>query len=118
MSFNYKNLVPLNQRKEECEKLRENYDDRIPVICEKDPQCLLQDIDKCNFLVPINMIASQFFFLIRKKLNLTNDSALFFITENNRAIMGSDSMLKVYEENKNQEDGYLYIHYSSEVMFG
>lgn len=38
--------IAIEQRKNEAERIRERYPDRIPVICEKSDSSKLPDIDK------------------------------------------------------------------------
>lgn len=40
------NKVLIDQRKNEADRIRERYPDRIPVICEKSKSSKLPDIDK------------------------------------------------------------------------
>jgi GABA(A) receptor-associated protein len=40
----------VDQRKNEAERIRERYPDRIPVICEKSETSKLPDIDKTKYI--------------------------------------------------------------------
>lgn len=42
----FPNLTKIDQRKNEADRIRERYPDRIPVICEKSKSSKLPDIDK------------------------------------------------------------------------
>ena len=39
-------IIHIEKRKQEADKIRERYSDRIPVICEKSETSKLPDIDK------------------------------------------------------------------------
>lgn len=45
-------FLRLAKRKQEAEKIRRKYDDRIPVIVERAPNSNIADIDKKKYLVP------------------------------------------------------------------
>ena len=36
----------VEQRRQNCEKIRKQFPDKIPIICEKDPKSKIRDIDK------------------------------------------------------------------------
>ncbi|KAE9034773.1 hypothetical protein PR001_g9578 [Phytophthora rubi] len=58
------------------------YSDRIPVICEKaDPSDIL-DIDKKKFLVPVDLTVGQFVYVIRKRIKLSPEKAIFIFINN------------------------------------
>ena len=55
-------------------------------------------------------------YVIRKRLNLDAEKALFFLIQN--TIPTSSALISsVYDDNKD-DDGYLYVIYSSENTFG
>ena len=119
MNFNFKCLNPdCKKRKEESIKIREKYPDRVPIICEKDPKSKMKDIDKTKYLVPNDISVSQFSFIIRKRLEMSKESALFLLVSGKHSITGDCSMGEVHERYKDSEDGFLYIAYTSELTWG
>ena len=54
----------VEQRRQNCEKIRKQFPDKIPIICEKDPKSKIRDIDKTKYLVPNDLTVSQFSFMI------------------------------------------------------
>jgi GABA(A) receptor-associated protein len=104
------------KRKSEAERIRAKYPDRVPVICEKADRSDIPDIDKKKYLVPADLTVGQFHYVIRKRIKLLPEKALFLFCSNsippNAALMST-----VYEEQKD-EDGFLYIQYSGESTFG
>lgn len=104
------------KRKSEAERIRAKYPDRVPVICEKADRSDIPDIDKKKYLVPADLTVGQFHYVIRKRIKLAPEKALFLFCSNsippNAALMST-----VYEEQKD-EDGFLYIQYSGESTFG
>ena len=68
----------VNQRRQNCENIKAQFPDKIPIICEKDPNSKLADIDKTKYLVPNDLTASQFSFMIRKRIQLKQEEAFFY----------------------------------------
>ena len=60
------------------EKLIEKYPDKIPIICEKDPDSKIKDIEKTKYLIPKNFTVSQFSILLKNKMELNSEEAFFF----------------------------------------
>ena len=107
----------LESRKKESESILAKYPDRVPIIVEKSETCTdLMDLDKNKFLAPKDINFGQFQFSIRKRMNLSPEKALFFFT-NNIIIQNTENISVCYEQHK-QEDGFMYVVYSSENTFG
>jgi len=79
------------------------------VICEKVEKSDIPIIDKKKYLVPSDLTVGQFCYVIRKRIKLAPEKAIFiFVNEvlpPTAALMSS-----IYEEHKD-EDGFLYITY-------
>jgi GABA(A) receptor-associated protein len=107
------------ERNTESYKIMKRYPDRIPVICEKnrhDVSC--PEIDKHKYLVPYDITVGQFIYVIRKRIRLPASSALFlFVGEEATLLPINSEMSDVYHQYKNK-DGFLYILYSKENVFG
>uniref|UniRef100_A0A3Q0SB37 GABA(A) receptor-associated protein b n=1 Tax=Amphilophus citrinellus TaxID=61819 RepID=A0A3Q0SB37_AMPCI len=82
MKFQYKEEHPFEKRRSEGEKIRKKYPDRVPVIVEKAPKARIGDLDKKKYLVPSDLTVGQFYFLIRKRIHLRAEDALFFFVNN------------------------------------
>ena len=112
----YKKNVSEDTRIQECSRILNKYPDRIPIVVCKDKNCSLLDIDKQKYLVPQDMSLGQFMYVIRKRIRLQPNEALFVLV-NNSLIPSNKSLQEIYESNKDT-DGFLYIVYSSENTFG
>ena len=106
----------LKARQIESKRIINKYPDRIPVIVNKSNRSKIRDIDKKKYLVPRDMYIGQFTYIIRKNLKLDQSEALF-VTINNNLIPTNSLMDVIYEKDHN-EDGFLYVVYSSENTFG
>lgn len=76
------NKIPTEKRKAEAERIRQKYPDRIPVICEKVEKSDIPTIDKKKYLVPADLTVGQFVYVIRKRIKLSPEKAIFiFVNE-------------------------------------
>ncbi|XP_028665816.1 gamma-aminobutyric acid receptor-associated protein-like 1 [Erpetoichthys calabaricus] len=116
MKFLYKEDHAFEYRKREGEKIRKKYPDRVPVIVEKAPKARVPNLDKRKYLVPSELTVGQFYFLIRKRIQLRPEDALFFFI-NNTIPPTSATMGQLYQEN-HEEDCFLYVAYSDESVYG
>ena len=63
-------------------RIREKYPDRIPVIVEKAGRSDIPNIDKKKYLVPGDLTAGQFVYVIRKRIKLSPEKAIFIFVNN------------------------------------
>ncbi|KAM7271813.1 hypothetical protein ACFE04_031027 [Oxalis oulophora] len=104
------------RRQAEASRIREKYPDRIPVIVERAEKSDVPEIDKKKYLVPADLTVGQFVYVVRKRIKLSPEKAIFIFVHNILPPTGT-MMSAIYEENKD-EDGFLYMTYSSENTFG
>ncbi|DBA03279.1 TPA: hypothetical protein N0F65_011638, partial [Lagenidium giganteum] len=112
----FKKEHPFEKRQAEAQRIRSKYPDRIPVICEKADRSDIPDIDKKKYLVPADLTVGQFVYVIRKRIKLSPEKAIFIFI-NNVLPPTAALMSNIYEEQKDV-DGFLYITYSGENTFG
>jgi len=114
-SFKYK--YSFHDRCEESFNVSNKYPDRIPIICEKSStQTQLPDIDKHKYLVPKELTLGQFIHVIRKRMNLKAEEAIFIFVSNN--IPSSSSFVSDLYTRYKDPDGFLYMQYAKENVFG
>ena len=113
----FKKSFPLQKRIEEARRIRLKYPDRVPIIAENSPtNSSIPNIDKSRFLVPADLTLSQFIFVIRKRILLQSDQALFLMI-NNKLMPGSNTIQEIYATEKDV-DGFLYVTITGESVFG
>jgi len=113
--FKFKaDYINTEQRRKECNKIRNQFPGKVPIICEKAPKSKLKDLDKNKYLFPGDITVSQFSLMIKKSLQLPYESELFLLA-NGKNALGNIPLSKVYEMFRDPEDGFLYIAYSSEL---
>lgn len=117
--FEFKRTNPdIVKRKNDCANIIFSYPDKVPVICEKAPGAKINDIDKTKYLVSNELKLIEFIDIIRTRLSLENDSALFIIIGGKHCVSNEMYIGEIYKKYQDPEDGFLYMHYSSELTFG
>lgn len=118
LSMTFKKEYTFDERFDEAQRVLSKYPDRVPIICEriniasKDTP----NIDKKKYLVPRDLNMGQFLYVIRKRIKLPSEKALFLFVKG-RMISNAVSISDAYETNKDA-DGFMYINYSCENTFG
>ena len=101
----------------EADRIMRKYPDRLPIIVTKSRNSTIQDIDKRKYLAPTDLTLGQFQYVIRKRLHLPPDKALFLFI-NGEIFCPSALLISVYENAHDAEDGFLHVEYSGESTFG
>ncbi|KAL5073346.1 hypothetical protein RYX36_012330 [Vicia faba] len=92
------------------------YSNRVPMIVEKAGRSDIAHIGKKKYLVPVDLSVGQFVYVVRKRIKLSAEKAIFVFIDNTLP-PASALMCALYEEHKD-EDGFLYMTYSGENTFG
>lgn len=111
----YKETHSFEQRSKEARRMRERYPDRIPVIVES-VDSALPELDKKKYLVPNDLTMGQFIYIIRKRIRLSPEKALFMHV-NDQMCPTSALMGSIYSEHA-EKDYFLYTTVCSESTFG
>jgi GABA(A) receptor-associated protein len=116
-NIGFKQEFSFEYRLNESNRVLNKYPDRKPIICEKfGSQKDLPDIDKKKYLVPDELTVGQFIYVIRKRIRLNPEAALFLFVNNK--IVSSSYLISQLYHNEKDPDGFLYIQYSKENVFG
>ena len=114
------NKQSLDKLKTESSKMITKYPDRVPVIVKKAQQCNnIPNISREKFLVPKDLSVGQLMYVIRQRIKLQPEIALFFMVGKKNIVLPTSSQLvsHLYDESKD-ENGFLYIIYTGESTFG
>ncbi len=117
LDYEFKAQHSFEKRKIQSSKIRQRYNDIIPVIVEKSGNKKVQDIQKSKFLVDKNMNVAKFLYTIRCQLKIDPSEAMFLFINNKVIPSNVDKMGDIYLEHMDN-DGFLYITYSLEHVFG
>lgn len=117
MNFEYKNTKKFNERSIESKKILIKYPNRLPIVVEKyRKDTKVSDIDKCKFLVPLDITIGQLIHVIRQRINLEPTKALFIFI-NGILPPCSEPITNIYHKYKDN-DGFLYVFYTGENTYG
>jgi len=114
----FKSKKPFVSRKEEVMAIKSKFPTKIPLIVERyHKERNLPMLDKSKFLVPEDITMSQFLVIIRNRIKVKPNQALYLIISNRSMLSMSLTMAQAYEAH-GDEDGFLYITYASQEVFG
>lgn len=113
--MNFKKEHSFENRLAESNRVLKKHPDRVPVICERSDLSKI-DLDKKKYLVPWDLTMGQFLFIIRKRMELPPEKAIFLFV-NGKMVSQSSNVGTVYE-NEKDKDGFLYLSFSDENVFG
>jgi GABA(A) receptor-associated protein len=106
------------KNRDESTKIIRKYPDRIPVIVKKKAGSgNTPEIDKHKFLVPVDLTMGQLMFVIRKRIKLHPEKALFLFVEQS-IVCNTELVSTVYNRSQDLDDGFLHVVYSCENTFG
>lgn len=105
-------------RKEEVANIRAKFPTKIPVIVERyAKESTLPVLDKTKFLVPQELTMSQFVTIIRNRMQLHSTMSFYLLVNNKSLVSLSRTLAEVYRE-CHDDDGFLYVTYASQEVFG
>ena len=107
----------LSVRKREAETIKIKHPNRCPIIITKAKKSVnIPNIDKHKYLVPLDLTVGQLLCVIRKRIKLQPEHAIFLFI-NNILPPTSELIGRIYNQYKDN-DGFLYLEYSGENTFG
>ncbi|XP_053133918.1 microtubule-associated proteins 1A/1B light chain 3C-like [Hemicordylus capensis] len=115
----FKHTKPFVARKSEVAAIRIKFPSKLPVILERyHKEKSLPALNKIKFLVPQELTMGQFVTIIRNRMSLGSSQAFYFLVDGNHSLASmSATMAEVYAAYQD-EDGFLYMAYASQEMFG
>jgi GABA(A) receptor-associated protein len=117
MDVPFKTAHPFEARAEESRRIRDKFPGRVPIIVERGQRSLsVPVIDKQKFLVPGDLSVAQFIFVIRRRLNLPAEQALFLFIGSMLPTTGM--LVRELHASYADADGFLYATYCGENVFG
>lgn len=114
--FAFKTQKSFEDRSVEASRIRDKYPDRIPIIVAVKNGDTLPALDKVKYLVPSDLTVGQFVYVIRKRLSLPPEKAIFIMI-NDTLPPTSQFIQQIYDNNKDA-DGFLYVLVTGENTFG
>ena len=118
-SNKFKKSYSLKHRIEESSRIREKYPDRCPVIVQKHYRSEndVPDLDKTKYLVPSDLSVGQLLYVIRKRMKLPCEKALYMFLGSGIMLATSETMVNIYR-NHRDDDNFVYFFFNTENTFG
>jgi GABA(A) receptor-associated protein len=114
---NFKKNYSFKQRYNEAQRILRKHPERVPIIVDKHQDANnIPELDKKKFLVPGDLTVAQFIFVIRKRLKLSPEKAIFLFVGKNLPVTSS-LISDVYSKYKD-DDLFLYCFIMGENTFG
>jgi GABA(A) receptor-associated protein len=111
----WKDEFSFEKRHNEARKIKKRYPGRVPIICERGDKNMPL-LDKKKYLVPTDMTLGQFMYVIRKRITLAPEKAMFLFVNNK--LMPNMALMSMIYQDEHKADEFLYITYSGENTFG
>lgn len=114
----FKRRRSFNSRRRDVDEIIKKHPHKVPIIIERAKnEKSLGLLDKSKFLVPEELTMSQLTTIIRRRLHLTDIQSFYLIVNRRTMVSASMTLAEVYRSDKDT-DGFLYITYASQEMFG
>lgn len=114
----FKQRRSFETRKLEAENIRKKFPNKVPVVVERyQREVNLPLIDKTRFLVPLELTIMNFGLIIKNRIRVPSSRAFYFVVNNQSLACTSKTIAEIYKEHRD-EDGFLYMTYASQEMFG
>lgn len=117
----FKQTTPLSKRCEIARQVRVKYPECVPVVLERAASASALTTPyaaKSRFVIPNDMTIGNFLASVRKSLpNLQSHQAIFLFVGSG-VLPPTSALVSQIDERFRDEDGFLYITYSGESVFG
>ncbi|KAJ3354043.1 DNA topoisomerase 2 [Allomyces javanicus] len=113
----FKTKYRFDERVDQAVRLRTKYPEFVPVICEVGDRTDLPPLDRTKYIVPGDVTVGQFMYVIRKRIRVPPEKALFLFTSS-KTIPATSTLMTTAYSWYGDEDGFLYLTVTGENTFG
>jgi len=113
----YKNKVPFEKRRDDANRIKEKFPDRIPIIIDlHKSSSSLPPLDKRKYLVTNDLTVGQFIYILRKRMKLASEKAIFLFVKD--TIPPTSALISEIYKSYMANDNFLYFTLSGESVYG
>ena len=117
MNFKFKKENSLKNRQFKLQNIKNNFPDKIPLIIQKYKNSKLPEYQKDKFLVPDFFTINDLINFFKKRFNIGAEFELIlYLNEDNYVESKNLSITEIYDQYKDQEDGFLYLYYTNSLI--
>lgn len=116
----FQQKLPFEKRKHLALSIKNMHPERIPVVLKNPTQSREALLCKEKFLVPDYLTVGEFHIKIKDQMESgisSKSKSFFLLTESQNSLVVSELMSAVYARYQN-EDGFLYLYFCEENIFG
>jgi hypothetical protein len=117
-ALTYEQTTSLEARINKSSTILKKYTNMVPILLEKNKsdKILKGNIQKSKYIIHRDTTIAQVLVILRERLGIQSSQAIYISCSNN-IIPGSFSLGELYDKYK-KNDGFLYLEYCSENVFG
>ena len=112
----FRDTMSFQELQSKAAEIREKHPDRIPMIFERVLKSDVPLSDKKKFLVPKDLTMGQVAYMLRRRIQLPADKAIFIYV--NRELASSNALISDLDRQHCDPTGFLFFEYSGESTFG
>ncbi len=118
-NLKYDEILTFEDRIKKSALLLSKYPDKFPIILEKsNKDKYLPNIEKNKLLVSHDMTVATVLQLLKRTLKINETMAIYIMVSKQEIMLsGSQSIMQIYNNYKSK-DGFLYLEYCAENVFG
>lgn len=116
MNGEFKSQYTQEQRIVEAKRALTKFPTRVPVIVEVDNESIKKLLNKRKYLVPLDMTAGQFHYVLRKRMKIKPEKALFLFV--NKTLPANSTLISDVYSRYKDDDKFLYMVVGLENTFG
>lgn len=117
MNFKFKKENSLKIRQLKLQNIKNNFPDKIPLIIQKYKNSKLPEYQRDKFLVPNYFTINDLINFFKKRFNIGAEFELIlYLNEDNCIESKNLSITEIYDQYKDQEDGFLYLYYTNSLI--
>jgi GABA(A) receptor-associated protein len=107
------------ERFDQSQKILRKFPDRVPVVVERSPSGpFIGELQKTKFLLPHDATVAGFMNTLRRQVVANSSDGFYMFCGNKNVLLsGSNTFLHLYANYKD-DDGFLYMVYAGENVFG
>ena len=116
-AYSIKVKYSFEDRLSKSRELKSKYPDRIPIILERSRSSPIPDAIKSRFMILKDLTVGQLILMIRRDIKIDQHKAIFIYVNNEHIPHTSNTIDDIYKR-YSDDDGFLYITYCAEDVFG